>query len=137
MNLIARAEQCSRGLKCKLEKKKIHPDVIQSVLDHMIELDLVNDRRFAELWLKGKINNGTRGPYMLMLLLRARGIDQNTAKAALATALTQETEKDLLQRNLEKKAFKNSTNPKTAIRLFLKKQGFSADVINQYFEELN
>ena len=140
--LIARAEQCSQGLKNKLEKKKYHADIIQTVLDRLTELDLVNDRRYAGLWLKSRIVKGTKGPRMLSERLRAKGIDRKTAEAALAASLSPETEAALLRRCLENADKKNSTfnenssaDRKTAIRYFLKNEGFSADAINEYFEE--
>jgi len=136
--LVARAEQCSQGLRNKLEKKKYHSDVIQTVLDRLTELNLVNDRRYAELWLKSRIAKGTKGPRMLLQLLRAKGIDNETAAAALEAALPPETEAALIRRCLAKADDtifrKKSSDQKTAIKFFLKKEGFSADSINQYIE---
>ena len=147
--LIARAEQCSWKLKCKLEKKKYSGETIQAVLDRLTELDLVNDRRYAELWLKNRISKGDKGPRILSELLRARGIIQETVTEALAASLTPEAEAELLRRclarALKKKSLagkcvenfpgKNSTEQKTAIRCFLKREGFSAEAIECYFEE--
>jgi regulatory protein len=138
LNLIARAEQCSWGLKCKLEKKKYHNDVIQTVLDHLIKLNLVNDLRYAGLWLKSRIAKGTKGPRILSELLRVKGIDRETAEAALAASLPLETEAALLHRCLDKFRKKNPENlaeNKSTTRLFLKSEGFSTTAIDEYFEE--
>jgi regulatory protein len=141
--LIARAEQCSWNLCRKLEKKKITSEIIHIVVPRLLDLNLVNDRRFAELWLKTRIKGGTKGPRTLRLLLRARGIDRITADAALAASLTAEDETALLRRCLDKaegrkicpgKGGKNSADQKTAIRFFLKQEGFSAEIINRYLE---
>jgi len=142
--LIARAEQCFRALSRKLERKKYNPAVVQAVLDRLSGLNLVSDRRFAELWLKARIRGGANGPRKLRMLLRARGIDRETAEAALGASLTEDAEAALLRRCLDKAEKKgkqkgknpgNSMNRKTAIRLFLKSEGFSAAAINQYIEQ--
>ena len=133
--LIARAEQCSWKLKCKLEKKKYSSDAIQTVLDRLTELDLVNDRRYAELWLKSRISKGVKGPLMLTQLLRAKGIIQETVAEALTALLTPESEAELLERCLTKYVPDARQDQKAAKRNFLKRQGFSAAAINRYFEE--
>ena len=145
LNLIARAEQCTKGLKQKLEKKKYRSETIQIVLDHLVKLNLLNDSRYAELWLRFRINYGAKGPRMLSERLRAKGINEQTVNAVLALLLTEETEAALLRRCLEKakrdkkgyaKIFSenNSTDSKT-IRYFLKGQGFSPEAIEGYFDE--
>ena len=152
--LIARAEQCSSGLRRKLEKKKYPDAVIQAVLNHLTEMNLVNDRRYAELWLKSRIGRETKGPRLLYSLLIARGIEHESAEEALAAVITPDAEAAMLRRCLEKfsgkitvkntikksnsmkNSVKNSIDEKTAIRFFLKRQGFSSEAVTQYYEEL-
>ena len=144
LRLIARAEQCSWVLVYKLEKKKFNPQIIKDLIRHLEELDLVNDLRYAQLWLKTRIRNGNKAPHMLNMQLMAKGLDRETVKAALDSALTPEAETALLRscivkfdqyKNKNKNKI-NKNNIKTAIRSFLKMQGFSADAINLYMEEL-
>ena len=143
LDLIARAEQCSWKLKHKLEKKKFSSEVIKTVLDRLTELGLLNDHRYAQLWLKGRINKGDKGPRLLSELLRARGINRETADSALSLSLTPEIETALLRRCLETaekrgavSSGKNSAETQTARRYFLRQQGFSAEAIERYCEEL-
>jgi SOS response regulatory protein OraA/RecX len=75
---------------------------------------------------------------MLSILLAAKGIDHETAEAALAASLPPETEAALLRRCLDKLKEKNPENhPEniTTTRLFLKSEGFSIAAIDEYFEE--
>ena len=137
LRLIARAEQCSRVLVYKLEKKKFNPHIIKDLIGHLEELDLVNDLRYAQLWLKTRIRNGNKAPRMLNMLLLNKGLDRETVKTALDSAFTPEAETALLRRCIAKFDHdKNKNNTKTALRSFLKMQGFSADAINLYMEEL-
>ena len=140
LRLITRAEQCSRVLSNKLEKKKFNPHIIKDLIENLEELDLVNDLRYAQLWLKSKITNGNKAPRMLNMLLLAKGLDREIVKTALDAALTPEAETALLRRCIAKfdhdKNKNTNKNTKTAIRSFLKMQGFSADTINLHMEEL-
>jgi SOS response regulatory protein OraA/RecX len=98
-------------------------------------MDLLNDKRYAELWLKQKTTYGGKGPRLLLAALQNRGIPSKTAQAALDAALTADTERALLQRCLEKaqKKFRQNQN-KDVTRHFLKAQGFSGAAIEEYFE---
>ena len=115
------------------------------MLDHLTEVNLVNDLRYAQLWLKMKIARGNKGPRMLSLLLKAKGIDNETIEAALATVLIPEAELLLLKSRLNKVVLdkkdrakirnaKNTEDSKNAVRRFLKMEGFSAEVIERYFD---
>ena len=146
LTLVARAEQHTHGLKRKLEKKKFSSDVICDVLDSLNGQNLVNDLRYAKLWLKMKIARGNKGPRMLSLLIKAKGIDSETVEAALSAVLTPDVETMLLKGCLNKvindkkdraKIFnvKNQDDSKSAIRRFLKSEGFSADAIERYYDD--
>ena len=136
LRLIARAEQCSRVLSYKLEKKKFNPHIIKDLVENLEELDLVNDLRYAQLWLKSKITNGNKTPAMLSKHLLNKGLDREIVKTAFDSVLTPEAETALLRRCIAKFDHDKNNNTKTAIRSFLKMQGFSADTINLYMEEL-
>jgi regulatory protein len=132
LRLVARAEQCCMGLSIKLERRGHSSAAVCAVLSRLAELNLVNDERYAELWLKYRINRGYRGPRELTARLCAKGIDWKTAEAALKAVLSPETEAALLRRCLAKAGF---TEGDREIRYFLKSRAFSQDAIDAYFEE--
>jgi regulatory protein len=131
LRLIARAEQCEAGLTRKLEQKKYGAAAAAAVVSRLREQNLVNDKRYAELWLKAKVNRGHKGPRYLINALRVKGIDRETAKEALQEQLAEDAEGELLHRFIQK----NRKIPPTMLRSFLKGEGFSSDVIAVYFEE--
>ncbi|MDR2701740.1 MAG: RecX family transcriptional regulator [Spirochaetaceae bacterium] len=147
LRLVARAEQCTAGLSRKLQRRKHEPDAVRFVLDRLTELGLVNDARYAELWLKPRISRGSKGPRMLLAALQHRGIDRKTAGAAMDASLTPDAEAALLRRCLGKSA---NALPKTnalkreygeqdekrQCRMFLKAEGFSAAAIEEYEDSL-
>ena len=77
LRLIARAEQCSAGLARKLEKRKHDPAVIREVISKLSELKLLDDSRFARLWLQSRLRFA-RSPRRLHASLCARGFFNKT-----------------------------------------------------------
>ena len=147
LRLIARAEQCSAGLARKLEKRKHDPAVIREVISKLIELKLLNDSRFARLWLQSRLRF-TRTPRRLLASLCARGIDRDEAESAIKEVLDAETEKTLLARFVKKSARKlrnmrrkpgnnegKGENVTRSLKFLLKGEGFSAAAIEEYLEE--
>jgi regulatory protein len=133
LRLIARAEQCAAGLTRKLEQKNYGAAAAAAVVSRLKTQNLVNDSRYAGLWLKAKVSRGHKSPRYLVNALRVRGIDRDTAKNALREQLsTEDAEGELLRRFIEK----NRKIPPAMLRGFLKNEGFSSDVIAVYFEEV-
>jgi regulatory protein len=133
LRLIARAEQYGAGLTRKLEQRKHRADAVRSVLARLLELDLVNDRRYAELWLKSRVRRGKKGPRTLETALRAKGIDRETAAKAVKAALAGEAEAGLLERCARAEREKRGLD--FEIRFFLKGEGFSSAAIEAFFTQ--
>jgi regulatory protein len=133
LRLITRAEQCSAGLFRKLEQRKHPPEAVRAVLIRLMELDLVDDWRYAKLWLKSRTSRGKKGPRTLETALRARGIDRKTAAAALKAALAGDGEAKLLERCAQKAAERKHQDD-AGLRFFLKREGFSFAAIEAFFE---
>ncbi|MDR1388696.1 MAG: recombination regulator RecX [Treponema sp.] len=131
LRLVARAEQCEAGISRKLTLRRHPPPAIREALSYLVKNALVDDRRYARLWLKSRLAWSAKTPRMLVASLLARGIKSETAKASLAEALTPEVEKELIRRLLAKK--KLAVNTKT--RAFLRCEGFSAGSIREAEEE--
>ena len=140
MRLIARAEQCSRGLALKLEKRKCDPASISEVISKLIELKLIDDSRFARLWLESRMRL-TRSPRQLLSSLCARGIEQDDAKAAISSVLDKDAEASLIARFVKKHARKagrkngGGEDNARALKYLLKNEGFSITAIKQFLNE--
>jgi regulatory protein len=138
LQLIARAEQTSFNLSHKLEKRGHDSVCVRAVMGRLCELGLLDDRRYARLWLESRLNRGT-GPRRLLAALRARGIDRHDAEDALRETLDAETEQRLLERYAQKIRRKlgddDSTAARRELRHVLKGEGFSLAAIQIFFEE--
>ncbi|MCL2211085.1 MAG: RecX family transcriptional regulator [Treponema sp.] len=139
LRLVARAEQCSRGLALKLEKRKCDPASISEVISKLTELKLIDDSRFARLWLESRMRL-TRSPRRLLSSLCAKGIEHEDAKAAISSVLDEEAEASLIVRFVKKHARKaggrnNSEDGARSVKHLLKNEGFSTAAIKQFLGE--
>ena len=137
MRLIARAEQTQKGLSQKLKRRKCKDACIQAVVARFVEIDLINDERYAERWLRSRLSRKTNknlSPRLLSLALSNRGISREDQKNAFDRILDQDAEYKLLLHYMARE--KAAKIPKAySIRSHLKYEGFSSSVINLYFDE--
>lgn len=131
LKLIARAEQNSFGLTAKLEKKGYTRDVIEEVVSGLKNRGLLDDERYAVLWLRSRLRKKAQSPKMLTISLRKKGIDRRSSQKALVKVLDPDAEYALLTRYMEKQA-----GDETLSREKLKYEGFSMEVLEKYYENL-
>ncbi|MDR1239574.1 MAG: recombination regulator RecX [Treponema sp.] len=135
LRLTARAEQTMRGLSRKLERRGFADACVQAVIRHLEALGLVNDRRFAGLWLQSRLARRRESPRRLLAALRGRGICRTDAEDALKSALSFQTESALLRDYIEKLRLSPEAAGGLSLKYHLRGEGFSAPVIQGYWEE--
>jgi regulatory protein len=142
LRLAARAEQTALGLSRKLARRGFDSPCVSAVLRRLGELDIINDRRFAGLWLQSRLARRPESPRRLLAGLRGRGIDREDAEGALKSLLDFQRESALLRGYIEKKH--PAPMPETAaaqragvlsLKYRLRAEGFSPAVIQAYWEE--
>ena len=117
-------------------KKKEHPQpIIQQALDALIELNYVNDQRFALEWGRYKINKQKLGKNRLYAELLNKGIDKEVLESTLAILYEDNPENELAIQCARKKmnSLQGVEEAKKKRRLiqYLKRRGFSADIVYQ------
>jgi len=136
--LLARAEQTRSGLAAKLEKKGRSRRAASLALDRLLEEGLLDDRRFAEAWLRSRLgrlaSRAAEGPLRLAQGLRARGVDEETARAALAAVLGPDERRGALAKAAAREAAKLGGD-REALGRRLRALGFKSGEIRAYFEE--
>jgi len=133
LRLIARAEQCTGGLSRKLERRGFDSACISEVISKLTELNLLDDSRFARLWLESRLRL-PRSPRRLLSSLCARGIAHEEAQTAIKNTLDEETELALLARFAKKYSRKAKGEPR-ALKYLLKNEGFSSAAIKRFLGE--
>jgi regulatory protein len=134
--LIARAEQNVFGLSRKLEKAGHPADCVQAVTARLMELDILDDRRFARHWLRSRLACKTDSPRKLLAGLRGRGIGREDAARALREALGTGDEAELLKRYMTKHRLfppegeDGDSRWSLSLLFLLKREGFSREAID-------
>jgi len=137
LRLIARAEQCEQGLARKLQRRGHDGPCVNAVISRLAELNLLDDCRYAQLWLESRLRL-VRSPRRLLVSLCARGIAREDAEAALKTALDEDAEFAILSRFAKKhaqKATRRGEDVTRSLRHLLKSEGFSQTAIRRFLEE--
>jgi regulatory protein len=137
LRLIARAEQCTSGLSRKLEKRGHERTCVNAVISRLSALRLLNDSRYAGLWIESRLRLA-RSPRRLLISLCARGIDRDDAQAALKKVLDEETELSMIARFAKKHAKKaggRGEDIARSLKHVLKSEGFSHAAILRFFDK--
>ena len=82
MDLLARREHSRRELKQKLLKRFKADDLIETQLDRLIEDNLQSDARYAESFLRQRMNRG-HGPMRIRQEMRQKGISDSEIALAM------------------------------------------------------
>ena len=135
LSLISRAEQNSLGLRFKLERKGYDAALVQEVINRLTEKNLLNDERFAELWIRSCLARKRPSPLWLRVSLEKRGINSELALRAIKKVLDDETEYALLLKYIEKMDISREKEP-GYFKNQLKFEGFSYEIINKYFDSI-
>ncbi|MDR1908558.1 MAG: recombination regulator RecX [Spirochaetaceae bacterium] len=144
LRFIARAEQTRSGLTRKLTQKGLESRHVEAVLDRLEFLEILNDRRYAEMWLKARLRLAPGGlsPRKLLASLTGRGVAPGLAREAVKQALDAEAEAALIAAYLAALSRKEARrrNPSGAarsgaLRFRLRAEGFSAAAIRAWEEE--
>jgi regulatory protein len=139
LRLIARAEQTVPGLSLKLKRRGFDAACAAAVLHRLEDLDIVNDQRFAALWIQSRLARRAESPRRLLSALRNRGIGREDAETALKAFLNFQNESVLLRDYIIKHRLLPA--PKQtgdrSLKYRLKTEGFSSAVIQNYWEEQN
>jgi regulatory protein len=137
LRLIARAEQSTLGLTRKLEKRGHDTACVRGVISQLCESGLLDDRRYARLWLEARISRQSSTPRRLLIALSARGIDRDDTASVLKEALDDDAELRLLKRYVEKfrrkkKIKDNEEDSGRSLKYLLKSEGFSSLSIQRF-----
>ncbi|RKX83284.1 MAG: hypothetical protein DRP70_14990, partial [Spirochaetes bacterium] len=94
LSLLARAEQCRWGLTAKLSKKGYSREAVSLCLDELASAGLLDDRRFAEAWVRSRLRSRPEGPSRLRGALMAKGVSAATARDAVTAVFEELDDED-------------------------------------------
>ena len=79
LRLLNYRERSIKELEGRLREKHYSPPSIDAVIKRLLELDLLDDRKFARLWTRSRIQFKPRSAWLISRELREKGIEDDYA----------------------------------------------------------
>ncbi len=136
LNLISYRMRTEKEIKDKLIKKGHKLEVVEKIIKHLKELELIDDEKFAEMWVKERVNAHPRSNFVLVQELFRKGISVELAKRVVERIVDTDVRHKMIQQLIEKaeKRYKNEDKDKRKrlILSYLSRRGFSYGEINEH-----
>jgi regulatory protein len=117
----------------KLRDKEFSPSVVETVMEHLLRLRYVDDRKFAAQWAASRARLRGYGRRRIEQELRQKGVNRETIQEALNEAVPFEDERETARTVAEKKLrTMKSLEPEARKRRlagFLERKGFPHEII--------
>ncbi len=134
LRLLARREHSELELRHKLATRKFSDAVIDAVLAGLLDEGLLNNRRFAEIYVRGRFERGY-GPAKIQAELRERGIEGDLMEQTLAELSQLWLDSAARQRNKRfGHRFPDEYRERTKQMRFLQQRGFTGEQIRSVFD---
>jgi regulatory protein len=126
-------------LRLKLRRRNFPDEIIQSIIRKFKKEGYLNDRDFAEAYVKSRLAAKPRGKRMLLSELLQKGVKRELAAEVLDQVLRETSEEELalklLQKNRNRLLKEKSVDLKLKIRNYLGYRGFGYEAIRQATDE--
>ena len=132
MDFLARREHSRLELYQKLKQRQFEPDVINSELSKLLDEGLQSEERFAEAFLRSRIDKG-KGPNIILSELSQRGVDELLASNVIGS-ISEEEWNDLAYSTMNKKLGNEAEldyDKQLKLMKFLSNRGFTRSQIEK------
>jgi regulatory protein len=136
---LSRMIRSEKEIKDYLNKKEIEDPVINEVIHKLKSQKYIDDHEYANAFVRTQINTTDKGPELIKVELKERGIDKKLSELALKEfALEQQLEKvsKLCRKFLQKNSKDSSKIVKQKLENLLARKGYHYEVINMAFSEI-
>ncbi len=128
LSLLSRAAHSRKGLERKLSSRGFSAEAIRSAIARVSELGYLDDKAFAESWVRSRISGGTTGWNALYKGLLGKGVARATAEEVVSALCSFEDEAESAWQLSE------GLSPAAAIRK-LASRGFRSRTISKVLRE--
>ena len=139
MNLCAKSEKCTADARRLMRGWGVETVDAEKVLQRLVSERFIDDSRYAEAFVREKINLSGWGVYKITATLRQKGVDSST----IASALEQCSQVDmtnrlttLLSRKLRTVKAKNSSDLRAKLLRYAAGQGYDFSTARSVVESL-
>lgn len=132
-DLLARRPRSAWEISDYLKRKDYEPDVIEKILNALSSRGLLDDEKFARMWIDNRRLLKKTSKRRLMLELQQKHIDKNIITSALAEDETDEGQvvRDLIAKKRSQSRYQDDQK----LIAYLLRQGFNYDDIKAAMQE--
>ena len=140
LRLLAVRPRSAAELARRLRMKGYGPEIGEEVIGRLRELGMIDDAAFAGTLVRDRVRLRPQGARRLASELRQKGVDDETARAAIRETMEGEEtdERELARRATEKWRARPGEEPARARRRlhgYLARRGFDGEVIREILDE--
>jgi regulatory protein len=107
--------------------------IFNEIIDYLKDIKLLDDEKFAQLFVESRIKNKPRGKFVLVSELISKGVDKEIARKVCDELI--EDEYDILKRTFYKKYKSYNLDLSDSKKIsYLQRKGFSYDLIKKFAE---
>ena len=132
---LASRERCAAQVRAYLERRGADADEIDTAIRHLREKRLVDDLRYARLYVEVRSRRSPRSGAWLVRELIEDGVDRETAQLAVSEFLNQVSEDDLARRILAKLSGRDRKDLQSRAVQRLRARGFPASIAFRWAKE--
>jgi len=140
LSLLSYRARTAVELKRRLKRKGFDEEVSAATVERLDRLGVVDDAAFAESFVRDRVRLRPHGVRRLGQELRAKGVDEEVARAAIAEVMEREgaTELDLARAAAARwkpRAGEEPPRARARLQAFLARRGFGDDAIEAVVRE--
>lgn len=138
-NYCAYQERCHKEVKDKLKKMRMIPEVIDTIIVHLITNNYLNEERFAQAFARGKFRIKKWGKNRIVRELKFRQISKYSIDSALKEIDLDdyfETLDQLTKKRIAQVTEKNSYKKKKKVADYLLYRGWESHLVYEKINEL-
>lgn len=135
LRLLAVAAHSTRGLERKLASRGVEPGLLAAELARLAGAGLLDDRAYAQAWVRQRLARHPEGAGPLLAGLQRRGVGRELAEQAVRSELTEEAERAGAAALVEKLRRRSDLTPER-LRGTLARRGFRRSLIRELLGEL-
>jgi len=141
LNLLSFRARTGSELRQRLRRKEFPDEIVEACVAELVEKRLVDDSAFAETFVRDRVRLRPKGRRRLVQELRSKGVDAETADAAIGEVMEREevSELDLAREAVARWAPRPGEDPQRARRRlygFLARRGFGGDTVRELMDEM-
>ncbi|HEX6749692.1 MAG TPA: regulatory protein RecX [Longimicrobium sp.] len=140
LSLLSYRARSAAELTRRLRRKGFDDEVAEETVGRLGEMGMVDDAAFAESFVRDRVRLRPQGKRRLAGELRAKGVDAETARAAIAEVMEREeaTELDLARAAAARwkpRPGEDAAKARRRLHAFLARRGFGGDAVRTVLRE--